>query len=326
MKTRPVMGVLVLVGLSAACSVGAGIGARGPAAAEKPTLENGSFVADLNGVRIHYEVHGKGPALMTVPNSWGITLDGLRALYRPLEDRLTMVYFDPPGMGQSGPIREDADMGLAAVREDFEALRRRLGLRRVRAIGWSNGAMNLILLAAERPDSLSSAIFVHGSAKFTEEDEKALAQRFPEQWRRFEEFGASLRAPELTDADRDGRLKEFVVSEYFPMLFANPEAGRAKLAEMYRAVGFSWRHFAHANRETPAFDFTDRLPATSEGRMLGVLLALAGMGMFAVLTACFASWFIEQEEEEEEELLRQLTGEVAALRDEIRLLREGSRM
>jgi voltage-gated potassium channel len=64
--------------------------------------------------------------------------------------------------------------------------------------------------------------------------------------------------------------------------------------------------------------FTDRLPATSEGRMLGVLLALAGMGLFAVLTACFASWFIEQE------LLRQLTGEVAALRDEIRLLREGS--
>ena len=42
-----------------------------------------------------------------------------------------------------------------------------------------------------------------------------------------------------------------------------------------------------------------------------------------MLTACFASWFIEQEEEE---LLRQLTGEVAALRDEIRLLREGSRM
>ena len=70
--------------------------------------------------------------------------------------------------------------------------------------------------------------------------------------------------------------------------------------------------------------FTDRLPATSEGRMLGVLLALAGMGLFAVLTACFASWFIEQEEEEEQELLRQLTGEVAALRDEIRLLREGS--
>jgi hypothetical protein len=43
-----------------------------------------------------------------------------------------------------------------------------------------------------------------------------------------------------------------------------------------------------------------------------------------VLTARFASWFIEQEEEEEEELLRQFTGEVAALRDEIRLLREGS--
>ena len=46
----------------------------------------------------------------------------------------------------------------------------------------------------------------------------------------------------------------------------------------------------------------------------GVLLALAGMGLFAVLTACFASWFIEQEEEEEEELIRQHSSAGPALR------------
>jgi len=62
-----------------------------------------------------------------------------------------MVYFDPRGMGGSGPVREDGDMGMAAVRADFDALRRHLGLDRVSAIGWSNGAMNLILLAAENP-------------------------------------------------------------------------------------------------------------------------------------------------------------------------------
>ena len=60
--------------------------------------------------------------------------------------------------------------------------------------------------------------------------------------------------------------------------------------------------------------FTDKLPATSEGHVLGVLLALAGMGLFAVLTACFASWFIEQEEEEEEELIRQHSSAGPALR------------
>ena len=80
---------------------------------------------------------------MTVPNSWGLTLEGLRGLYRGLEEHFTLVYFDPRGMGQSGPIREETDMGKAAVRADFDALRRHLQLDRVNAIGWSNGAMNL---------------------------------------------------------------------------------------------------------------------------------------------------------------------------------------
>jgi hypothetical protein len=83
-------------------------------------LENGSFTADLNGYNIHYEVHGQGPVLMTVPNSWGFSLEGLRALYRPLEAHLTMVYFDPRGMGESDPIQFEEDMGLGAVRADFD--------------------------------------------------------------------------------------------------------------------------------------------------------------------------------------------------------------
>src|SRR5688500_1808757 len=129
-------------------------------------LANGSFTADLNGHSIHYEVRGKGPVLMTLPNSWGLTLQALRAMYRPLERRLTMVYFDPRGMGGSGPARVETDRGLAAVREDFDALRRHLGLDKVNVIGWSNGAMNLLVLASDRPETLESAIFLHGSAKF----------------------------------------------------------------------------------------------------------------------------------------------------------------
>ncbi len=77
---------------------------------------------------------------MTVPNSWGLTLEGLRNLYRPLEDHLTFVYFDPRGMGTSGPVKEDRDLGPEAVREDFDALRKHLALDKVSAIGWSNGA------------------------------------------------------------------------------------------------------------------------------------------------------------------------------------------
>ena len=58
--------VLVLAGGLVACSGG---------------LENGSFTAELNGFNIHYEVHGSGPVVMVVPNSWGFDVAGLRGVY-----------------------------------------------------------------------------------------------------------------------------------------------------------------------------------------------------------------------------------------------------
>ena len=125
--------------------------AKAPAPSPAPRLANGSFTAELNGFPIHYEVHGQGPVLMAVTNSWGLSLEALRALYRPLEERLTLVYFDPRGMGESGAVRQESDRGLAAVRADFHALRAHLKLGEVSVIGWSNGAINLIWLAREHP-------------------------------------------------------------------------------------------------------------------------------------------------------------------------------
>ena len=68
---------------------------------------------------------------MALTNSWGLSLEALRAMYRPLEEKLTLVYFDPRGMGGSGPVREESDRGLAAVRADFQALRAHLKLQKV---------------------------------------------------------------------------------------------------------------------------------------------------------------------------------------------------
>src|SRR5512134_2959315 len=143
------------VAIAAACTV------RAPEKETPPgALASGSFTAELNGFRIHYEVHGQGPVLMALTNSWGLSLPALRAMYRPLDEKLTLVYFDPRGMGGSAPVRQESDRGLAAVRADFQALRAHLKLDKVNAIGWSNGAINLIWLAREHPETLSSAIFV----------------------------------------------------------------------------------------------------------------------------------------------------------------------
>jgi voltage-gated potassium channel len=74
--------------------------------------------------------------------------------------------------------------------------------------------------------------------------------------------------------------------------------------------------------ELTTSSFTDKAPVTEEGRMLGVLLVLGGMGLFAVFTACFASWFLEMEEKEEQITIANMATELANLTNEVRLLRK----
>ena len=223
-------------------------------------LENGSFTVELNGFNIHYEVHGQGPVLMALPNSWGLSLEGLRGLYRPLEENLTMVYFDPRGMGESSPIVEDSDMGMAAVRADFQALRQHLGLESVNAIGWSNGAMNLILLAAENPDTIDSAVFLHGAAYFSEEDSAAYAARYPEV---FEAWGAlvqDLENPELTEDQRTEKMRAMWLDEWFPISFADRASASEILEVTFGNAEFSWAHGSYSQRDQAGFDARSMLP------------------------------------------------------------------
>lgn len=218
-------------------------------------LSNGEFNATLNGFPIFYAVHGKGPVLMTMPNSWGLSHEGLRSLYMPLEEHLTMVYFDPRGMGRSGEIRQDSDMSMAAIRADFDALRLYLGLGKVNAIGWSNGGMNLLLYAAGHPEALSSAIIVHSLAHWGEEDVKYFAKHHPGLLARYNEFMTMMAGDELSDVEKEAKYREFSMNESFPAMLADSAAGRPMLDEFFRSTDLSWRHSLYSESvDSPTFD------------------------------------------------------------------------
>src|SRR5512143_224815 len=250
--------VLALLGLAWALAC---TRAPGPKPSAPAGLANGSFAVELNGFRIHYEVHGQGPVLMAVTNSWGLSLQALRAMYRPLEEKLTLVYFDPRGMGESGPVRQDADRGLAAVRADFQALRAHLKLERVNAIGWSNGAINLIWLAREHPETLSSAIFVHGLASSGPEDVKEIQAQHPELVQKYLALMAALSKPGLSVAEQNALQRKMWLEDYFPGLCADPAKGRTLVAEVFRDAQLSWPHAAYAEKELPTFDARKELAA-----------------------------------------------------------------
>lgn len=233
-------------------------------------IQTGAFTKEIGGRAIHYVVSGSGPPLMVLPNSWGISVSALQELFGGLEQNFTVVYFDPRGMGGSGLAEEDLDRSMAAVRTDLENLRQHLDLYPVRVIGWSNGAQNLILHAAEYRQTLSHAIFVHGAPRFSPEDTELIVAEYPELTERFGEVFAELRELDIPTADKNSRWKEFVVETWFPHLFADPEAGRQLLEQIFSDTELSWDHNLYANQEIAGgYDSRRRLASiTAKGLVI----------------------------------------------------------
>ncbi len=60
--------------------------------------------------------------------------------------------------------------------------------------------------------------------------------------------------------------------------------------------------------------YGDRYPVTPEGRILGALLMVAGVGIFGTLSGFVASWFLAPVHRRQENDLDRLRGEIEALR------------
>lgn len=65
--------------------------------------------------------------------------------------------------------------------------------------------------------------------------------------------------------------------------------------------------------------YGDVVPVSPIGRVAGVFLMLVGIGVFGVLTANVAAWFVEQDQDKEQE---QILAELKTLQAEVKSLRE----
>jgi voltage-gated potassium channel len=61
--------------------------------------------------------------------------------------------------------------------------------------------------------------------------------------------------------------------------------------------------------------YGDRFPVTGAGRIVAVVLMVAGIGLFGAVSGFVASWFVQPAERETESDVQQLRAEVAAIRD-----------
>lgn len=82
--------------------------------------------------------------------------------------------------------------------------------------------------------------------------------------------------------------------------------------------------------------YGDVVPVSTAGRIVGVFLMLVGIGVFGVLTANVAAWFVEQSQDEDQERIRvsleelevqsarqeQILDEIGDIKSELRALRD----
>lgn len=102
--------------------------------------------AEVNGTRLHYERHGKGPALLFIH---GTTLDHRmwHAQVEALAPRYDVIAYDVRGFGRSA-----VPAGAFCHYQDAEALLDHLGVRRAVVVGHSSGGLYALELALARPD------------------------------------------------------------------------------------------------------------------------------------------------------------------------------
>lgn len=123
-------------------------------------------VAKVNGVGLHYTIRGAGEPLLLL-HGFG----GCAATWKSVADRLAQHYrlilVDMRGHGQS--TNPAGAFTHAQSADDVRALLNVLGIKQVRAVGFSSGGMTLLHLATSAPERLSKIVLVSATTHFPDE-------------------------------------------------------------------------------------------------------------------------------------------------------------
>jgi pimeloyl-ACP methyl ester carboxylesterase len=127
-----------------------------PAAAQRAVSIESRF-AQVNGVRLHYLIAGKGDPVLLL-HGYAQNSHMWRPLIAVLAKTNTVVAPDLRGFGQSGKPAQGYDKKTMA--QDIHALAQALGHRRVRVAGHDIGLMVAYAYAAQYPDGVDRIVLM----------------------------------------------------------------------------------------------------------------------------------------------------------------------
>jgi proline iminopeptidase len=127
-----------------------------------------------HGLDIHYRLFGHGVPLLVIGGGPGDVADRYLGLCELLAKNQQCVLVEQRGTGKSAPAVSDAStISVALTLDDFEAIRRQLGLKQWHVLGFSFGGYLASLYAQYFPSSVSALTLLgsmglnkHGLAGF----------------------------------------------------------------------------------------------------------------------------------------------------------------
>ncbi len=147
---------VVVVWLAAASATMAGL--QKPTAAVDPSPVGDVVTPD--GIRLHYEINGKGPTIVVLHGGPGLSSAYLAPNLDVLAGHYRLISYDQRGAGRSTVVTDPAKLSRDHHVEDIEAVRHQFGLEKVVLLGHSWGAAPVAFYAKAHPDRVAAVILL----------------------------------------------------------------------------------------------------------------------------------------------------------------------
>ncbi|WP_250031234.1 alpha/beta fold hydrolase [Paractinoplanes maris] len=193
----------------------------------------------FRGTRQAYHVAGRGPVMVAHSGGPGVEYSYLRS--ERLEEHFTMVYLEPIGTGDSGPLPPDATYVDTYV--DFlHATVEQLGVPRVHVLGHSHGGFVAQRFAIRYPDR-TAGLALYSTSPTTDATfwaaEQAAAEAYGQRHAGLPEVAGVVAALSGFEAVRTAEEKSAVLRAALPIYFADFWGRRAEFEPLRRDIR-SW--------------------------------------------------------------------------------------
>jgi len=210
------------------------------------------FRVSRPGTHLAVEAIGRGPPMLVMPVTWGMDSHIYARGFSALQGLARLIFFDPRGVGDSGPA-EEADLSLDTLVEDAEAVRQHLGVPRWTILGHSNGGYGALTYALRYPDRVERLILLDTAASREFEEEVVPAMRDHAAFPALVAAGERVRTEGTEDAFRA------MMAATFAMAVKDPERFRSANEELLERMRFSPARLRHSSEDLRAYDLRARL-------------------------------------------------------------------